>query len=93
VGGLVCVFFSWCPVWLRCDGSSDCGGVLEYMYMRPMRLGPWGPCMLHYIATLLGLAKSIETIHSNNNCTSCLELHLVSQKCLRELLCCEIVRP
>jgi predicted Na+-dependent transporter len=25
-----------------------------------MRLGPCGPCMQYYIATLLGLAKSIE---------------------------------
>jgi hypothetical protein len=42
---------------LRCAGSSDCGGVLKYMCIRPTRLSPWGPCMTTYIATLLGLAQ------------------------------------
>jgi hypothetical protein len=42
---------------LLCPCPLICVLLLEYMYMWPMRLGPWGPCMLHYIATLLGLAQ------------------------------------
>jgi hypothetical protein len=34
----------------------SCPGACWSMCVWPMWLGPWGPCMLHYIATLLGLA-------------------------------------
>jgi hypothetical protein len=49
-GGVLCVLcsflFSFLPsLGLRCAGSPDCRGVLEY---RPIR----GPCMVLYIATL-----------------------------------------
>jgi hypothetical protein len=37
------VFFSSPVCKLRIDESSDCGGVLEYL-VRPMWLGPCGPC-------------------------------------------------
>jgi hypothetical protein len=40
-GGLVCVLSSFLSsLELCCAGSSDCGGVLDYEYIRPMRLGP-----------------------------------------------------
>jgi hypothetical protein len=40
--------------------------VLDYEYIRPMRLGPWGPCMATYIATLLGLAQINRITFPNN---------------------------
>jgi hypothetical protein len=67
-GGLVCVLSSFLySLEFRCAGSSDCGGVLEYKSVRSVRLGPCGPCMLTYIATLLGLAQiNRDTISSTN---------------------------
>jgi hypothetical protein len=55
----VCSFFFSCPVCNTAAPVVQTAGVLEYRF-RPMSLGPCDPCMQYYIATLLGLDKSIE---------------------------------
>jgi hypothetical protein len=50
VGGLVCVLSSFLiSLELRCASSSDCGGCWNMSVL--------GPCMVTYIATLIGLAQ------------------------------------
>jgi hypothetical protein len=44
--------------WLPTAPPAKTSTLLEYECIRPIRLGPCGPCMVTYIATLLGLAQN-----------------------------------